>query len=138
MSTTLHTFIFSVIMLLIISEGAANKPHEENRHQIYPRPKNQNHNFHTLCLREHNKYRARHRAPALKTDSTLYIRARGWARYLAKLDSTSHVPHQTIPGIGENIYWMTKAQRPYSQYAEKGSKNTGMTKNNALRLRKTG
>uniref|UniRef100_A0A0K8R8R8 Putative antigen 5 protein n=1 Tax=Ixodes ricinus TaxID=34613 RepID=A0A0K8R8R8_IXORI len=116
MSTTLHTFIFFAIMLLIISEGAVNKPREEKRHQNNPRP-NENHRFDQLCRHEHNKYRKIHHVTNLRTNSTLYIKARAWARYLARRDSTSYVPHETLPGTGENIYWMTYAQKPYSKYA---------------------
>uniref|UniRef100_V5H8I7 Putative scp gapr-1 like scp-like extracellular protein n=2 Tax=Ixodes ricinus TaxID=34613 RepID=V5H8I7_IXORI len=122
MSTTLHTFIFSAIMLVIISEGAATKQNEEKRYQNIPRPNNENHKFHNLCLREHNKYRTKHHVPALKTDPTLYIKARAWAIRLAKWDSTSYVPHEKLHGIGENIYWMTYAKKPYSQYAPKAVK----------------
>uniref|UniRef100_V5GJ51 Putative scp gapr-1 like scp-like extracellular protein n=2 Tax=Ixodes ricinus TaxID=34613 RepID=V5GJ51_IXORI len=118
MSTTLYTFIFSAIMLLIISEGAVNKQRKEKRGQNTPRPKNENHNFHQLCREEHNKYRTKHHVPPLKSNSTLYILARAWARYLSELDSTTDVPHEMLPGIGENIYWMTKAEKPYFQYAK--------------------
>uniref|UniRef100_A0A0K8RA27 Putative antigen 5 protein n=1 Tax=Ixodes ricinus TaxID=34613 RepID=A0A0K8RA27_IXORI len=118
MSTSLYTFIFSAIMLLIISEGAAKKQREERHLQSTPAKKNENHHFHQLCRKEHNKDRIIHHAPALKTNSTLYIRARRWASYLSKRDDTSDVPHEMISGVGENIYWMTHAKRPYSQYAE--------------------
>uniref|UniRef100_A0A0K8RIA5 Putative antigen 5 protein n=1 Tax=Ixodes ricinus TaxID=34613 RepID=A0A0K8RIA5_IXORI len=118
MSTSLYTFIFLSIMLLIFSQGTAKKQREEKHLRSTP-PKNENHRFHQLCRHEHNKYRKLHHVNILRTNSTLYIKARGWASYLSKLDITTDVPHEYTPGIGENIYWMTNAQKPYTQYAEK-------------------
>ncbi|XP_042150400.1 Golgi-associated plant pathogenesis-related protein 1-like [Ixodes scapularis] len=114
MSTTLHIFIFAAIMLFIISEGAGDKPPKKKSHQKTPRPKDEYQIFNKLCIEEHNKYRKRHHVPPLKSDSTLYLKARAWANRLAR---TGDVRHETLRGIGENIYWMTLAQQPYSQYA---------------------
>uniref|UniRef100_A0A0K8R2U5 Putative antigen 5 protein n=1 Tax=Ixodes ricinus TaxID=34613 RepID=A0A0K8R2U5_IXORI len=78
---------------------------------------NTNHHFHQLCRKAHNEYRRRHHAPDLKTNSTLYIMARGWAHHLAKLDDPEKVTHQPGSGFGENIYWMTRSGPPYEKYA---------------------
>uniref|UniRef100_A0A0K8R8C0 Putative antigen 5 protein n=1 Tax=Ixodes ricinus TaxID=34613 RepID=A0A0K8R8C0_IXORI len=112
--------MFFAIMMLCISEDAAKTLRKGNSHPGRTSSQNNpNHRFHRLCLKAHNEYRRKHHAPALKTNSTLYIMARGWAHHLAKLDDPEKVTHQPGSGFGENIYWMTHSGSPYDKYAKK-------------------
>uniref|UniRef100_A0A0K8RMI9 Putative antigen 5 protein n=1 Tax=Ixodes ricinus TaxID=34613 RepID=A0A0K8RMI9_IXORI len=118
MRNTVHIFMFSVIMMVGISEGAPNTLQRGNSRHRTPSPNNPNHRFHKLCRIAHNEYRRKHHAPPLKTNSTLYIMARGWAHQLAIRDDPSKVTHQPGSGFGENIYWMSLSEAPYEKYAK--------------------
>uniref|UniRef100_A0A0K8RGG5 Putative antigen 5 protein n=1 Tax=Ixodes ricinus TaxID=34613 RepID=A0A0K8RGG5_IXORI len=86
--------------------------------QRTPRPNNTNHHFHQLCRKAHNHYRVRHHAPPLKSNTTLYLLAREWARRLAIQDDPRNVTHRPGKGLGENIYWTKPSKAPYEQYAK--------------------
>ncbi|KAG4071421.1 hypothetical protein HA402_011575 [Bradysia odoriphaga] len=60
--------------------------------------------FIQLCLREHNKYRAKHHAPALTLNRELCKIAQSWANINAK---ENRMYHSTI-GYGENLYYCTE------------------------------
>ncbi|CAN8007964.1 unnamed protein product [Ixodes pacificus] len=108
MRIVLYIFMFAIIIVQYIAEGDRRNPREENSNQIQTSKKiNIYHHFHKLCLKAHNKYRAKHGAKPLKSNSTLYILAQRWAGRLAKLDDVKNVTHQQGLGIGENIYWRT-------------------------------
>uniref|UniRef100_A0A0K8RGW9 Putative antigen 5 protein n=1 Tax=Ixodes ricinus TaxID=34613 RepID=A0A0K8RGW9_IXORI len=121
MRTTVLIFMFSAIMMLGISEGAPKNPRRGTSHHRASSPvkkNNTNHEFHQLCRRAHNQYRAKHHAPPLKSNTTLYLLARGWANQLAIQDDPKNVTHRPGKGLGENIYWMTHSQAPYKKYAQ--------------------
>uniref|UniRef100_A0A0K8RGB2 Putative antigen 5 protein n=1 Tax=Ixodes ricinus TaxID=34613 RepID=A0A0K8RGB2_IXORI len=122
MRTTVLIFIFSAIMVLGISEDAPPKNlRGGTSHHRAPSPvkkNNTNHDFHQLCRKAHNHYRAKHHALPLKSNTTLYLLARGWAKKLAIQDDPKNVTHRPGKGLGENIYWMTLSQAPYEKYAQ--------------------
>uniref|UniRef100_V5ID09 Putative scp gapr-1 like scp-like extracellular protein n=2 Tax=Ixodes ricinus TaxID=34613 RepID=V5ID09_IXORI len=120
MRTTVLIFMFSAIMMLGISEGAPKNPRRGTSHHRASSPvkkNNTNHDFHQLCRKAHNHYRAKHHALPLKSNTTLYLLARGWAKKLAIQDDPKNVTHRPGKGLGENIYWMTRSQPPYEKYA---------------------
>uniref|UniRef100_A0A090XDU3 Putative antigen 5/scp domain-containing protein n=2 Tax=Ixodes ricinus TaxID=34613 RepID=A0A090XDU3_IXORI len=120
MRVVLYVFTFFMIMVLHTAKVGARTPSRgDSNHRQNTKKDNPNHKFHKLCLQAHNEYRAIHGAAPLKTNSTLYILARSWAKRLADLDGTSHVTHRPVRGFGENIYWMPGSQMPYEQYAQK-------------------
>uniref|UniRef100_A0A0K8R9G2 Putative antigen 5 protein n=1 Tax=Ixodes ricinus TaxID=34613 RepID=A0A0K8R9G2_IXORI len=107
-----------MIMVLHTAKVGARTPSRGNsNHRQNTKKDNLNHKFHKVCLQAHNKYRAIHQASPLKTNSTLYIYARSWAKRLAILDDTSHVTHRPGRDFGENIYWSTYDEQSYEQYA---------------------
>lgn len=57
--------------------------------------------FIELSLQEHNKYRARHHAPALVINRELCKIAQAWANTNAKEDRMYHSEF----GFGENLFW---------------------------------
>ncbi|XP_042150797.1 Golgi-associated plant pathogenesis-related protein 1-like [Ixodes scapularis] len=118
MRTTVHIFMFSVVMMLGLSEDAPKTLQRGGSRYRTPRPNNPNHRFHQLCRKAQNQYRVKHHAPPLKTNSTLYILARGWAKRLAIQDDTKNVTHRPGKGLGENIYWTTLSTPPYEKYAQ--------------------
>uniref|UniRef100_A0A0K8RJF0 Putative antigen 5 protein n=1 Tax=Ixodes ricinus TaxID=34613 RepID=A0A0K8RJF0_IXORI len=92
---------------------------EEAQAKKTPRPNNTNHHFHQLCRKAHNHYRVRHRAPPLKSNTTLHLLAREWARRLAisgrpkkRYAPTGQKASEKI-SIGRN-----PAKRPYEQYSK--------------------
>ena len=57
--------------------------------------------FQLECLKAHNDYRARHRAPPLKLNKNICNYAQQWANYLA---SCNRMEHRSKNAYGENIY----------------------------------
>uniref|UniRef100_A0A0K8RHG5 Putative antigen 5 protein n=1 Tax=Ixodes ricinus TaxID=34613 RepID=A0A0K8RHG5_IXORI len=120
MRLALYIFTFLMIVVLHTAKvGTRTPPGGSPNHLQTTRKDNPNHEFHQLCRQAHNKYRKIHSAPPLKSNSTLYIMARSWARRLAILDDTSKVTHRPGSGFGENIYWMPRSKAPYKEYAQK-------------------
>uniref|UniRef100_A0A6B0V431 Putative antigen 5 protein n=1 Tax=Ixodes ricinus TaxID=34613 RepID=A0A6B0V431_IXORI len=101
------------------TNGDIRTPREVNSNQMQPTKKfNIYHHFHKLCLKAHNKYRAKHGVNNLRSNSTLYMLARRWAGRLATLDDVKNVTHQKGLQIGENIYWRTGNKRLYTNIAQ--------------------
>lgn len=60
--------------------------------------------FTKACLDAHNKYRAKHKAPALKWSTDLENGAQDWADNLAETGQFAHATPEQRKGDGENIY----------------------------------
>ena len=57
--------------------------------------------FRNAAVNTHNTLRARHRAPALRRDSSIDSTALAWSQYLAR---NSIFKHSGTKGVGENLY----------------------------------
>uniref|UniRef100_A0A0K8R7Y4 Putative antigen 5 protein n=1 Tax=Ixodes ricinus TaxID=34613 RepID=A0A0K8R7Y4_IXORI len=121
MRIVLCIFMLAIIIVRNTAEGDIRTPREVNSNQMQPTKKfNIYHHFHKLCLKAHNKYRAKHGVNNLRSNSTLYMLARRWAGRLARLDDVKNVTHQKGLQIGENIYWRTGNKRLYTNIDYEG------------------
>jgi uncharacterized protein YkwD len=57
--------------------------------------------FRNAALNAHNKFRAKHSAPPMKSDSSIDTTALRWSQYLAKNDIFKH---SGTNGVGENLF----------------------------------
>ena len=66
--------------------------------------------YQMACLREHNRYRAMHHVPSLRSNKKLQRIAQNYAQYLS---DNNIFEHSKANGIGENLAysWSSKAKQ---------------------------